>query len=206
MLEGDDYYARITPVQIVQLAQLVISAHLAYEDARSSCMPVRPANLVYYEHGEPVKQWINADPLVLRPWLEFGFGRIPDACIPGTSGVVDRNENCNIELGLLLFQIGSGQCIDYGHSPVDLMQARRRCLGAAELQVLRERVGSGYVQAVRSLLEAEIVETELRGSQNSERDRDHVKGILSSLYALKAHLNGAAGFVETQAHLPEIQV
>jgi hypothetical protein len=204
ILQGDDYVAKMSPIQIVQLAQLVISAHLSYEDIRSSCAPVRPANLVFYERGEPVNQWNSADPLVLRPWLDFGFGRIHDARIPGDFGVADTSVHSNIELGLLLFQIGTGQCIDYGSSSADLMQARRRYLGNTELQMLRKRTGGEYVQAVQTLLEAEIVETELRSPQDSERERDHVKGVMTSFYALKGYLNGVATYVPSLAHAPEI--
>jgi hypothetical protein len=182
----------MTKIQIVQLAQLVVSAHLSYEDVRASCAPVRPANLVYYETSEPANEWVTADPLVLRPWLDFGFGRIRDARVPGDFGVADTTEHCNIELGLLLFQIGSGQGIEYGNSPADLMQARKKHLEDAKLQSLRVQMGSGYVEAVQSLLEAEIVESELRGPHIFQREREHVRGVLASLYALKTRLNGAA--------------
>jgi hypothetical protein len=219
ILAGANYRANMSPVQIVELAQFVTTAHLSHEYVRPSCEPMRPSNLVFYileecpegpAHHEQASQTdrrrvgLDADqsaPMDLRPWLDCGFGQNRAKPIPGLHRAEFSGIH-NIELGLLLFQIGSGKNIDYGVGPAGLSRARRLCSDKSETREMRKRIGSAYVDAMQVLLDTPKVERQVRSRADLNQESENVKSVLSSLYALKELLDGADGFVETHAHIP----
>ena len=141
-------------------------------------------------------------PLVLSPWLGVGFGKRAEIGILGDdSGVEDQSTNVMVELGLLLFQVGSGQPIDYGLGSLGVHQAKTRAVQA--LQTVRIRVSSAYANVVQGLLEWESVPSHLRTEIDADKDRTFVQDVLSALHKLERDLEGTIAVPLSSQTFPE---
>lgn len=180
ILTGTDFRQRISPVQVVQLARIITSAHLYLGAVKRKCADPRPTNYRFYRTSDEEDVWDDSMPLVLRPWISFGFGqRPPPRKLGGGSGPVRSPNASMIELGLLLYQIGSGVNLDYGLGASGLAAAKAEALKS--LNVLDRRVGSTYVDIVRDILEFKAPASYLTAGNVENDETEYVKKAISSL-------------------------
>jgi hypothetical protein len=180
ILSGKDFHQRISPVQVVQLARMITSAHLHLAQVRGSCVNPRPANFRFYRTSDEEDVWNDSMPLVLRPWISFGFGqRPPPRKLGGGSGPARASNTSMIELGLLLYQIGSGTNLDYGLGVSGLAAAKAEAL--KNLNILDRRIGTTYVDIVRHTLEFKARASYLTVGSVGKDEAEYVKKAISSL-------------------------
>ncbi len=180
ILTGRDFRQRISPVQVVQLAHMVTSAHLYLGAVKGKCVDPRPTNYRFYRTSDEEDIWDDSMPLVLRPWISFGFGqRPPPRKIGGGSGPARAPNASMIELGLLLYQIGSGDNLDYGLGASGLAAAKAEALKS--LNILDRRVGTTYVDIVRNILEFKAPASYLTTGNVKNEETEYVKKAISSL-------------------------
>jgi hypothetical protein len=140
-LETDDMRHNFRMSQRLQLASLIAGTHAYFAKIRTSCTEVRPSNFRYYHTQRDIPSWDEDEPYVLNPYLSIGFGsRKPTRSLGSSSGVVQHANKIVVELGLLLYQIGSGSNLDYGRgghegfrqaklSALHAMRVLGRCAG-----------------------------------------------------------------------------
>ncbi|KAL9075833.1 MAG: hypothetical protein Q9157_003868 [Trypethelium eluteriae] len=150
-----------------QLAVLLAIAHLYFTEVLDGLPDpiVRPSHFEFYLRAEADGQWNNLDSFLCTPYLSIGFGlRPPKVDIGAESGVVDSVHNPLVELGLLLYQVASGDRIDYGHGIGGLRSARDKALH--RLHAVDRELGVPFAELVESCLS--IKEREARGSKSKD--------------------------------------
>lgn len=191
LLSHAEYRERMQPVQIAQLARLLLYSHLYLGKVRETCPMPRPQNHSFYRPANQDSMWAQDSPLALRPWLTFGFGRRPDMNIQGIeSGVDNEGGQVMSELGLLLFQIATGEPLDYGTGSRSFIEAKRKALQS--LGLVDRRVSSGYTRIVTDLLNFECVPLHLRADEDDNKETEYVKAAVSALHKLDKDLEGTA--------------
>lgn len=117
IVKSSDYRDHMNPTQLVQLVRLVIKSYLFFSSVRDS-LDINPGlnHFRYFcRDGEKATTWDVEKPLVLRPWLSFGFGSTPKRYDLGEEqGVQGISNPSLIGLGLVLYQICVGQVMVYG--------------------------------------------------------------------------------------------
>lgn len=133
-LETDDMRHNFRMSQRLQLASLITGAHAYFAKIRTSCTEVRPSNFRYYHTQRNIPSWDEDEPYVLNPYISIGFGtRKPTRSLGSSSGVSQHANKTVVELGLLLYQIGSGNNLDYGRGYEGFRQAKLSALSAMRL-------------------------------------------------------------------------
>ncbi|KAF2822248.1 hypothetical protein CC86DRAFT_470268 [Ophiobolus disseminans] len=128
-LVTDDFHEKLQLYQRVQLASLIAVTHGYFAKIRISCTEVRPANFHYYHTSSDSVPWDDEEPYILNPYISIGFGsRKPQHSLGSSSGVSQCRSKPVVELGLLLYQIGSGTSLDYGRGPEGFRRAKIRAL------------------------------------------------------------------------------
>lgn len=106
ILTASEYHRCILPIQVVQVARLVLDGYLYLESVQVTCANPRPENYGFYQIPDEGQAWSLGNPLVLRPWLAFGFGRRgPAKKLGAASGITQAPNSAMNELGLILFQL-----------------------------------------------------------------------------------------------------
>jgi hypothetical protein len=189
VLKGTEYREQITPVQVVQLAKILLCSHLylCSTDSSSSKVP-KPLNYVFFKtSAEDDTRWDSNDPHVLRPWLSFGFGRRPPrARLGGGSGVADFAASTMTELGLLLYQIGAGIALDYAVGATGLAKIKAEALSS--IHVLDLRMGAVYAEIVENLLDFQARPSYLMAADDENQETEYVKKVISVLMRLEMDL------------------
>lgn len=200
ILDSSDYHRHILPIQVVQVARLVLDGYLYLESVQMTCVHPRPENYVFYQTPDEGQAWNSDNPLVLRPWLAFGFGRRgPAKKLGGASGVAQAPSSAMIELGLVLFQLGTGKALDYGIGAQGLRFARSKAL--ADIDELDSRVSCIYTEIVHGLLEFQTPASHLLAASDERKGTEFVKKAVEALYSLEQKLEGTV-----TAPLPLIEV
>ena len=200
ILDRSDFHQYILPIQVVQVARLVLDGYLYLESVQMTCVNPRAENYVFYQTPDEGQAWSLDNPLVLRPWLAFGFGRRgPAKKLGGASGIAQAPSSAIIELGLLLFQLGTGKALDYGIGAQGLRFARSKAL--ADIDELGPRVGCIYTEIVNGLLEFQTPATHLLAASDERKGTEYVKKAVEALYSLEQKLEGTV-----TAPLPLIEV
>ena len=144
----------------------------------------RTLNYCFYKTSDEEDKWNPDDPRVLRPWLSFGFGRRPPkAKLGGGNGVADSGGLAMAELGILLYQIGSGIAVDYGAGVTALKQAKSTALG--NIHALELRMGFAYAEIVQGFLEFEARPSYLLPPNDENQETEYVKKVVSALMKLE---------------------
>ncbi|KAK4984027.1 hypothetical protein LTR50_006866 [Elasticomyces elasticus] len=190
ILRYGDYHNNILPIQTVQLARLVLSSHLYFEDVqpRSPTSP-RPQNYLFYQTTEDEDanniDWNASSPLVLQPWLSRGFGLQPPPLAFGKNSGIGEAANATMsELGLLLYQIGTGELLDYGGTGLAAPKIHVR----NNLSELDRRIGWIYTVIVEGFIEFDAAPLYLLAPGSPQTQTEHVKRNLEALFKLEQYL------------------
>jgi hypothetical protein len=183
-LSATDFRDHITPVQVVQLAKILLCSYMYLDEIYGGTKVPRPLNYCFYKTSDEEDTWDPNNPRVLRPWLSFGFGRrAAKAKLGGGSGVADSTGSAITELGLLLYQIGTGIAIDYA---TGLSQAKAAALG--NIHAVELRMGLIYAEMVEHFLESETPPTYLLAADDGHQHTEYVKRVISALMKLEHDL------------------
>ena len=200
ILAASQYHRYILPIQVVQVARLLLDGYLYLESVQVTCANPRPENYVFYQTPDEGQAWSLDDPLVLRPWLAFGFGRRgPAKKLGGASGITQAPNSAMNELGLILFQLGTGKALDYGAGAQGLRSAKSEAL--ADIDELDSRVGCIYTEIVKGLLEFQTPASHLLAANDEKKGTEYIKKAVEALYSLEQKIEGTV-----TAPLPLIEV
>ncbi|KAK4998427.1 hypothetical protein LTR66_002327 [Elasticomyces elasticus] len=193
ILRHGDYHKNISPVQTVQLARLVLSSHLYFEDVQpTSPTSSRPQSYLFYQTTEDEDanniDWNASNPLVLQPWLSRGFGLQPPPLAFGKNSGIGEAANATMsELGLLLYQIGTGKLLDYGGGGgADLAAPKTHVRN--NLSELDRRIGWIYTVIVEGLIDFVASPLYLLTPGSPQTQTEHVKRNLEALLKLEQYL------------------
>ena len=129
VIASKEYRRFVTPFQLYQLARIIAVTYLHFTLVRPKCGNPRLHNFQYYCESEENTHWDTDDPLVLKPWLFFGFGSRTSQRQPGAGSGISKSTNVSlVELGLLLFQIAVGTQLPYNTGSKGLKSARAQAL------------------------------------------------------------------------------
>lgn len=104
----------LSPKNVIMLVRRIMVAHLDFQLMRSGCPNLRLENYVHYERDVQAEDMENEGVLLLRPSLACGFGRRHPDRQPGATSGPSKDPNAAVlELGLVLFQIGRRQTLNY---------------------------------------------------------------------------------------------
>ena len=191
VLAQGEYRDRISPAQTVQLARVVTSTYLHLAGVRDSCEVPRLANYRYYKTSDEQDTWDSGSPRVLRPWLACGFGRKPKAPKLGAGTGEARPPNALIvELGLVLYQIGTGDPIDYGSGRQGLTDAKNRALKG--LDKLDRRIGSVFGEIVAGFLNFSSTAAYLEQGHERLDETEYIQNAISALVAYEQMVESTA--------------
>ena len=151
IVDSADYRDRMNPTQIVQLVRLVLKSYLFFSIVRQTLDT--HARLIHFRYfcrvGEEAVDWNVEKPIVLRPWLSFGFGSPRRYNLGEDQGVQQISSPPLIELGLVLYQICVGKVMDYG---AGASVTRAKSTALKSLNEIDKAVGSTLTEIVHVLL------------------------------------------------------
>ena len=152
IVSSPDYRNHMNPTQLVQLVRLVMISHLFFSSVRNSLdRNPRLKDFRYFcRPGGMATEWDVEKPLVLRPWLSFGFGSSRRYNLGEEQGVQAISSPSLIELGLVLYQICVGEFMDYGPRYSSVTKAKSAALKG--LNRIDKAVGPTVTEIVQVLL------------------------------------------------------
>ncbi|RBQ70716.1 hypothetical protein FVER14953_21755 [Fusarium verticillioides] len=116
--------------------------------------PPRPERIRYYRPEDEGDSWVN-DPdesVVLNPYLSIDFGTQRPPQLPGiSSGLVRQVVNPVVELGLVLYQIGSSDAVDYQSGVNGVKHAKVNVMKS--LHKLDEMCNGSFTEVVQTCLD-----------------------------------------------------
>ena len=203
IISSSDYRDHMSPTQLVQLVRLVMTSHLYLSSVRDS-LDVNP-RLTHFRYfcraGEKATGWDFEKPLVLRPWLSFGFGSSPRRYNLGEEqGVQTISSPSLIELGLVLYQICVGEVMNYaGDSSV----ARAKSTALKGLNRIDKAVGSTVTEIVQMLLSpASLAKTGDKIGENEERE--YILNAITTLITYEERIEDTVAKWEKEAPSPNL--
>lgn len=169
LLGSQDFRNRLSTTHTYALARLIVQAHLDFAKVQTRMSP-RPNNFRYYTCDDTDEEVVNEGPLYLRPYLYFGLGRDPPFRKPGAMSSIERPSNFPmIELGLLLYQLGSRQTVNYdingAGAAEGLEEARRNAM--INLSSIDRTCGPVFTLVVQICLECQYSELVERKDESS---------------------------------------
>jgi hypothetical protein len=145
---------KMTTNQRIKLALVVASSYMYLLGVRDGCDPIGLHSFKYYSLEGENTSWDNEDPLVLYPYLSFGFGQRPTDVIVGGKAKTRRNhETVIFELGIILVQIG---CCQATATAKDAGLSATRSWALTHLHELECYVTLPYAEIARDCLEYSI--------------------------------------------------
>lgn len=198
LLADKQYRPMMSSTQIVQLARLILISHLYFSAVRHSlAIDPRPFHYRFFSRSdEDIKTWDPDEPHVLRPWLAFGFGsRAQRYRLGGGPGVAKAQNASLVELGLVLYQIGAGQTIEYGSGKSGLLKAKSNAL--KELSKVDNLAGMTLTDIVQACLSPEYLSS--TGAKiGEEEETDIIINAISTLARYEQYLEGTISEAEGQ--------
>lgn len=187
ILQEPYYRTRMTPIQITQLARLVLCAQLYLARVLRGHPRLRPESYRYYQSPVEQDEWDNESPLVLSPYLAIGLGRRPPAPVMGARrGISQAPSTAMMETGLVLYQLGTGEPMDYGVGLQALQEVKNNAL--RNLEVLDRRVGAVYSEVVHEFLEFNQPAPYLLSPEDERQASEQIKRSISALMSLEQSL------------------
>jgi hypothetical protein len=133
-LDRDEYKNDLTKQQRIRIARVLTIPFMHFAKVVNSTNQYpRPNRVRYYVRDGYTNTWLNeiGEPNILNPFVTTGFGMQKAARLPGiSSGLSRQTINPVVELGLLLYQIGSGSNLNYGNGDLGVKNAKEVALGA----------------------------------------------------------------------------
>ena len=181
IVQSEEYRNKVTAPQVFHLARSLAVAYLYFALVRSSCGNPRLQNFRYYDDGSSGFKWNTSSPLVLQPWLFFGFGsRVRKRQFGTGSGTSQANNSSLVELGLLLYQIATrGTDIEPGAGPEAVKAQAIR-----NMNKVTKLLGGSYTRIVRACLEHRGPDEYIpKASAVLERDSRKLEEVIAALLA-----------------------
>ena len=131
-IASDEYTEHLEPAQIIWLARLIVGSHFYFSQITHSLgFYTRAQHFRYFRKSDEVGTFWEHErtPPILQPWLSCGFGSEPPND-PSNDYHDDRTPNSRPvnELGMLLYQLGTGIGEVYGPKLESLNKAKREAL------------------------------------------------------------------------------
>jgi hypothetical protein len=183
----------MTVNQRIRLALLVANSVLYLTGIRLSCQPITIHTIQYYSLAdEEDTPWDNSDPLLLRPYIDFGFGQRQQGLIHGGKQL-PRSLNPIIDLGLSLLQVGCCIMHQYdGTNPRSLTEARN--WGQTSLKLLDNCLPVGYTELVEDCLGYESRAVPGQSAENLRKENEFLLDKVRRLRELDLEFHAATLF------------
>ena len=155
ILSNPSYVEHITPIEITWLAKLLVTSHLCFLPVqRELNVQPRPSNYRFYcKPEDEFDPWADGNPLVLKPFLSIGFGTSRKSIFGAVSEFNHPPYASVMELGLVLYQIGSGRVVNYGAGRAGFAQAKAKILRELDRDSSVDAIaGSSYVSIIEGCL------------------------------------------------------
>ena len=183
IVRSSDYRYHMNPTQLVQLVRLVMKSYLFFSSVRDS-LDINPG-LKHFRYfcraGENATMWDVEKPLVLRPWLSFGFGSAPKRYDLGEEqGVQGISNPSLIELGLVLYQICVGQVMVYGAGS---------SVTAAKLMALKglNRIDNAVGPTVTEIVQKLLAPSSLVAAGEQIGENEEIEYLLNAITTLTTY-------------------
>ena len=153
VLDHENFETRLTLQQRLQLARLVALSFLYFGKISSSTtIYPRPERLRFYQVEGQNMPWVENEPFVLNPYVSIGFGSAKTNRVVGSSsGAARQMSNPVVELGLVLFQVGSCSKLNYGSGLEGVRKAKKEAL--RQIRKLDVRCGGHFAEVVQLCLD-----------------------------------------------------
>ncbi|KAI9740148.1 MAG: hypothetical protein M1834_004726 [Cirrosporium novae-zelandiae] len=188
-LISPSFRENITPYQIIILARLIVLGYMYFATVRETCGNPQIRHFRYFQTLEEIDPWGNDGgngPLILKPWLSFGFGRKPvPPKIGGGSGQTKSTNASIVELGLILYQIGSRRKVEYGAGINGFEKAQSEAIRNRHL--MEHIVGIPYADIVNACL---TYKSQPSMTRHQETDIEFMKAISLNLFSCQQTLQG----------------
>lgn len=153
---------KLTRSQRVQLALLLTISSLYLVKVRPSCQPITLSNYLYYITNDEDTSWDPQNPLILSPYLFFGFGQRPVDLKSGGRRKASSTSATNPlhELGIILVLIGlcelPAPAVSASAAPSPAPEPPippTQNWATARLNDLERRIGLPYAEVARECLQ-----------------------------------------------------
>ena len=180
IVSSSNYRNHMNPTQLVQLVRLMLRSYLFFSFVRDSLDT--NARLIHFRYfcrvDEKATEWDIEKPLVLRPWLSFGFGSSKRYNLGEDQGPQAISRTSLIELGLLIYQICVGEVMDYGTGALSVTKAKLTALKG--LNRIDKAVGPTLTEIVQALLSP----TSLVAAGETVGENEEIEYILNAITTL----------------------
>jgi Prion-inhibition and propagation len=180
--------AKLTRIQRLSLALMVAKSYLHLMTVRPQCDPIGLDRLTYYvEKEEEPDKWNNKRPLILRPYITFGFGQRPagKAVVGGaTSSTTTRTPI--YDLGVILIHIALCEFQSFGSGGDSHAQARSWAL--TKLRQAELLLSLPFAELVRNCLQ---YRESTASADDAKAEAQFLVRTILALLELKARLNGS---------------
>ena len=154
MVASEAYRKSVTAFQLYEIARLLALTYLFFTRVRAKLTNPRLDNVRYYQEKREDPAWSLDDPLLLKPWLSFGFGSPPPRRQPGAgSGTAKPPASSLAELGLLLYQVVGAATVTYGQGSTGFRTAKAEA--SKNMRKVTNVLGVPFVRIIKLCLEYE---------------------------------------------------
>lgn len=184
-MSDDGFRQNLHISHVVQLAFTIVQAYLDFALVRPSCSPMRLQSLEYYRRDGQANDTTDGHKPMLLPYLSFGFGRGASKKTLGATRTARSDHDVSmVELGILLFQLGGHQLVDYKSTVAiaDPVLAAREA-ARNNLRKVESHSTPRFAEIVRILLDYQDADV-VKQTETIER-------ILNALSELERDLNKA---------------
>jgi hypothetical protein len=176
---------KMTANQRIKLALLITLSYLYLVSVRPSCDAISLNSFKYYIRKGEESSWDDGDPLILYPYISFGFGQRPVDVVVGGRQKAPRDHNTVIyELGIKLVQIGC--CKAYGDAKAFVLSTARSW-ALTNLHELESYVTLPYAEIARDCLQYSASSIP---AQDADKENVFLADIATRLGELKQRLIG----------------
>lgn len=186
LFDQDGFRQQLGILSQLKLASLVVQARLDFAKTNTARFNSRLENIVYYEADQQADEEADQDPYYFHPYLSIGFGQPPLRRRAGASTQTRPENNAMIELGLILYQLGSKKKIESvaTMAGIDALSVARN-KAIADLDSVGALCGTQYQSAVEICLTFRNVETNRLEAETLMLERV-LSAIDHSMHVLKA--------------------
>lgn len=138
--------------QRIRLAILIILSYIYLLDVRQSCDPITLKSFEYFSEEGDDSTWDEEEPLILYPYLSFGFGQRPkDNKIGGKRKAPKGRGTEIVGLGIKLVEIGCCKVLSNSEGSSSLSDSKSSAMN--QLHKLEESATMLYAEIARDCLQ-----------------------------------------------------